>query len=163
MAAAWIVLKVISLPYLYSLKPYYAFFGAFVFFQSSAGLALLAYFLDDHTPKPTLTMNLMILTVSPFLTAILTLIYYRIIWDKVWDVCLSVRYAEQKEMLKSTMITRVIFRKLLIWWKIMVSCGKEDTEKILAEMASNAAYQKEVERERKIAKMMAEEAALMNA
>jgi hypothetical protein len=91
-AAAWIVTKVISLPYLYAMKPGFALLAAPFFLQTSIGFILLSVCLDNAAIGVTTPLYGILI---PTATASLTLIYYRKIWHKVWNVCLTSRKYEE--------------------------------------------------------------------
>ena len=49
-AAAWILTKIFSLPFLYIINPSFAIFGAILFLQTSIGFSLIATYLDTGEP-----------------------------------------------------------------------------------------------------------------
>ena len=104
-AAAWIAVKVLALPFLWAMKPSFALFGAILFLQTSVGFALVAQFLD--TGEALLTRQSLAITMAPLVSAVCTLVYYRSVWDKVWDVCLTIRYCEGK----ATQTEKLVFRQ----------------------------------------------------
>ena len=108
-------------------------------------------------------MNLLTLTLAPFITACLTLLYYRHVLDKVWDVTLAIRYCEQKALLNETLLSNVLWRRFYAWYIYrFVKCGKVGPAKILADMEHEKLAQKDYERERRIAEMMRQEREEMN-
>jgi hypothetical protein len=46
-AAVWIVMKIMSIPLLYSMKPSFALFASILFFQTSLGFLLIGLYLDS--------------------------------------------------------------------------------------------------------------------
>ena len=78
-----ILTKLISLIFLHSMKPSFSLFGGILFFQTSLGFIFLSNVLDfGETLFPTTNFK-MVITLSPFISSTLTLIYYRMIWDRV--------------------------------------------------------------------------------
>ena len=89
-AVLWAVTKCMCLPFLHAIKPSYAFFGSMLFVQTSLGLLLLALHLDkSFGPLPPLSLTVCL---SPLASSCVTLIVYRAVWDKVWDVSLTIRH-----------------------------------------------------------------------
>ena len=157
MAAAWIVTKMLSIPFLYTMKPSYGILGAVLFLQTSVGFVLMAEYLDDNI-QPILTMNSLGLTLVPFATAAITCIYYRYILDKVWDVTLTIRYCESKSLLNESLLSRVVYKLFKAWFiHRCIRCGRVDQAKVAADLHQAKVNMKDLERERKIAKMMKEE------
>ncbi len=156
-AAAWIATKILALPFLYTLKPSFGLLGGLLFLQTSAGCVLLATYLD-HGNSAFLTLDMMLLTLTPFATALLTLAYYRYILDKVWDVTITIRYCESKVRVNETLLSRLLWVNLKAWFYYrIVRCGRVDQAKIAAELAQAKIDKKDLERERRVAQMMKEE------
>mmetsp|Transcript_27501 Transcript_27501/g.26315 ORF Transcript_27501/g.26315 Transcript_27501/m.26315 type:complete len:831 (+) Transcript_27501:56-2548(+) len=93
-AAVWIVMKIMSIPLLYAIKPSFALFASILFFQTSLGFLLIGLYLDSGIP---VTGNSLLGTLAPLMSATITLIIYRSFWDKVWDVSLTIRYSRINE------------------------------------------------------------------
>ena len=143
-------------------QPSYGILGAFLFIQTSCGFGLLGDFLDQGG-RARLTMDLLTITLAPFVTACLTLLYFRHILDKVWDVTLAIRYCEQKAKQNETLLSNVLFRRFYAWYIYRcVKCGKVDAAKILADLEQEKLANKDLERERRIAEMMRLEREEMN-
>ena len=92
-AVLWGVTKCICLPFLHAIKPSFALFGGILFLQTSLGLMLLALRLDrSSAPLPPYTLSLSLsVCLSPLASSCVTLMVYRAVWDKVWDVSLTIR------------------------------------------------------------------------
>ena len=82
----WIATKITSLPVLYIMKPHFAVFAACLFIQTSAGMWLTAKWLEGMPVSDLMAVNL-----GPFVTANLTLIYYRINLVTFIDVSMVIR------------------------------------------------------------------------
>jgi hypothetical protein len=85
-AGYWIATKIVSLPILYIMKPHFAVFGLILFFQTSAGLYMLAAYADG-TP----IVSKMYYALGPLVTATLTLMFYRRNLDTFIDVSMVIR------------------------------------------------------------------------
>jgi hypothetical protein len=93
LAAVWILNKIMCLPYLYIMKPGFALLAAPLFFQTSIGFILISLYLDN------MFIGIEIppfATIAPIFTATVTLMYYRKILGKVWNVCIVSRPYEER-------------------------------------------------------------------
>jgi len=82
----WIGTKVFSLPVLYVMKPHFCMFALVLFVQTCAGMYLTASWLEGVPISELMAVNL-----GPFVTATLTLIYYRARLDTFIDVSMVIR------------------------------------------------------------------------
>jgi len=82
----WVGAKAVSLPVLYVMKPHFAVFALVLFLQTSAGMFLMAHWLEEQPVSKLMAVNL-----GPFLTATLTLIYYRLRLATYIDVGMVIR------------------------------------------------------------------------
>ena len=83
----WIAVKLVSLPVLYVMKPHFAMFAMFLFFQTSAGMVFMGNYCDG---SPIIT-DMMAVHIMPFCTATLTMLYYRRNFATFADVHLNIR------------------------------------------------------------------------
>ena len=156
-AAAWIATKILALPFLYTMKPAFGLLGGLLFVQTSAGFVLLATFLD-HGNSAFLTLDMLLITLLPLATALLTLAFYRYLLDKVWDVTLTIRYCESKNLVNESLLSRVLWSRLKAWvYYRIIKCGRVDLAKIAAELEQAQVNKKDLARERRMAQMMKED------